>query len=196
MLRSRGNDVLDRGESDSTRTPRHEARRRNGPAHAGDDTDGASGIAVLGLGNTLLSDDGAGVRVVALLQQAEELPGDVTLLDGGTLSFTLLETITGAAGLLVIDAAHMALPAGEVRCLEDAAMDRFLARPGQGSVHEVSLAELLDMARLQDRLPARRALVAIQPANLDWGTAPTPPVAAALPRAAALARARIDSWLP
>lgn len=188
--------MLDPGESDTTGAPKQGARRRNGLAHADDDTDGASGIAVLGLGNTLLSDDGAGVRVVTLLHQADDLPGDVTLLDGGTLSFTLLETITGAAGLLVIDAAHMALPAGEVRCFEDAAMDRFLARPGQGSVHEVSLAELLDMARLQDRLPARRALVAIQPASLDWGTAPTEPVAAALPGAAAVARARIDSWLP
>lgn len=188
--------MLDRGDPDKAQTPGRGVRRRTGAAQRGNGIAEARGIAVLGLGNTLLTDDGAGVRVIALLQQAEDLPGDVALLDGGTLSFTLLAAITDAAGLLVIDAAHMGLPPGVVRCFEEGAMDRFLTRPGQGSVHEVGLSELLDMARLQDRLPARRALVAIQPASLDWGDAPTSAVAAALPYAAARARARIDSWLP
>lgn len=158
------------------------------------DIAGAHDFVILGLGNTLLTDDGAGVRVIDLLQQAEDLPADITLLDAGTLSFTLLGVITDAAGLLVVDAAHMGLPPGEVRCFEEEAMDRFLVRPGQGSVHVVGLSELLDMARLQGRLPARRALVAIQPASIDWGDAPTAAVAAALPHAAACARARVESW--
>jgi hydrogenase maturation protease len=152
-------------------------------------------ILVLGLGNTLLTDDGAGVQVVMRLQQASDIPDRVSLIDGGTLSFSLLSDITDATGLVVVDAARMGLPPGTVRCFEDEAMDRFLIRNGQCSVHEVGLAEVLDMARLQDGLPARRALVAIQPGSLEWGPEPTAAVAAALPHATACVRFRIGAWL-
>lgn len=152
-------------------------------------------ILVLGLGNTLMRDDGIGVHVVTRLQQSGDLPDRVSLLDGGTLSFSLLNDITDAAALLVVDAARMDLPAGTVRCFEGEAMDRFLTRNGQCSVHEVSLAELLGMARLQDRLPSRRTLVAVQPGNLGWGSQPSPAVHAALPEAAACVRARTEAWL-
>ena len=44
---------------------------------------------ILGIGNTLLSDEGVGVRMLDHLQDHHpELP-DVDYLDGGTLSFTL-----------------------------------------------------------------------------------------------------------
>jgi hydrogenase maturation protease len=152
-------------------------------------------ILVLGLGNTLLTDDGAGVLVVMRLQQAANVPDRVSLLDGGTLSFSLLSDITDATGLVVVDAARMGLPPGTVRCFEDDSMDRFLLRNGQCSVHEVGLAELLDMARLQDCLPVRRALVAVQPGSTEWGPEPTAAVAAALPRAMACVRSRVDAWL-
>lgn len=167
-----------------------------GPSrHPAGETAGPPDILVLGLGNALLTDDGAGVLVVEQLQQSREIPGEVTLIDGGTLSFSLLAAITDTSGLVVVDAAHMRLPPGAVRCFRGATMDRFLTRSGQSSVHEVGLSELLDMARLQDRLPARRALVAIQPENIGWGPGPTGSVAAALPRAMACVQARIKTWL-
>jgi hydrogenase maturation protease len=48
-------------------------------------------------------------------------------------------------------------------------------------VHEPSLSDLLDMARLTDSLPARRALVGIEPEIVDWGDCLTPSVEAAVP---------------
>jgi len=44
---------------------------------------------VLGFGNVLLSDDGAGVRLVELLR-AQASPGTADFVDGGTLGFSLL----------------------------------------------------------------------------------------------------------
>jgi hydrogenase maturation protease len=72
-------------------------------------------------------------------------------------------------------------------------MDRFLGRPRR-SPHEVGLLDLLTIADLAGHLPARRALVGIQPQRVDWGEAPTAPVAAAIPRACDLVRELIAQW--
>lgn len=165
-----------------------------GPAQESGEGGVDRSIVVLGIGNTLLTDDGAGVGVVARLQEAQDLPATVSLVDGGTLSFSLLADITDADSLIVVDAVQMNAPAGRVRCFVDAEMDRFLARGGNCSVHEVGLCELFGMARLQDRLPRRRALVAIQPERIEWGAAPSPAVGAALAEAADRVRALIRGW--
>ena len=52
-------------------------------------------------------------------------------------------------------------------------MDRFLGSHRKSSVHEVSLMDLMAIARLAEALPARRALIGIQPEYLDWSDAPT-----------------------
>jgi hydrogenase maturation protease len=151
---------------------------------------------VLGLGNTLLGDEGAGVHAVRhLAAQAPMLP-DVDYLDGGTLSFTLAGAIEDADHLIVIDAAELHAAPGTVRVFEGAAMDEFLGKNRKASVHEVSLMDLLVIARLTDSLPARRALIGIQPQYLDWADAPTPAVAQAIPAACAAALGLLRGWRP
>jgi len=150
---------------------------------------------VLGVGNTLLTDEGAGVHVVELLaREHPDLPG-VTYLDGGTLSFTLAGPIEDADVLVVVDAAELGAAPGTVRVFEGEEMDRLLGR-AKLSVHEVSLVDLMDIARLTGHLPERRALVGIQPAELGWGDQPSPSVAAAIPQAAAAVVALVRGWQP
>lgn len=148
---------------------------------------------VLGIGNTLLSDEGIGVHVIQYLQQRYPPPPGITYLDGGTLSFTLAGAIQDAARLIVVDAAELKAAPGTVRVLTDAHMDHFLGS-GRRSVHEVGLVDLLNIARLTDTLPARRALVGIQPQELGWGEAPSGPVAAAIPVAAGRVLQLIRTW--
>ncbi|MEK7815684.1 MAG: HyaD/HybD family hydrogenase maturation endopeptidase [Pseudomonadota bacterium] len=149
---------------------------------------------VLGMGNTLLQDDGAGVHAVRRLQeQAGDLSG-TEFLDVGTLSFTLAAVIEDAEKLIIIDAAKMQQAPGTVQVFEGEEMDRFLNRQRRLSVHEVSLVDLLAIARLTGLLPARRALIGIEPQSLDWGDAPTAPVAQAIPHAGAAALELIERW--
>jgi len=149
---------------------------------------------VLGMGNTLLQDDGAGVHVVRRLRtQTGEMPG-VEFLDAGTLSFTLAAAVEEADRLIVIDAARMGRPPGTVQVFEDGDMDRFLHGNRRLSVHEVSLVDLLAIARLTGLLPARRALVGIEPVSLGWGEAPSVPVAQAVSAAADAVLALIEQW--
>jgi hydrogenase maturation protease len=148
---------------------------------------------VLGIGNTLLTDEGIGIHVIHHLEAVHPDRPDVTLIDGGTLSFTLAEVVATHPRLIVVDAAYTGSDPGTVSCFEGAAMDRYL-KGNRKSVHEVGLTDLLDIARLSDCYPKSRALVGIEPHSLDWGEQPTPPVAAAIPRAAAEVWRLIGQW--
>jgi len=148
---------------------------------------------ILGIGNTLLSDEGIGLHVLTELQNKYPDIKGVEYLDGGTLSFSLAGWIEDSDRLIVIDAANFHQSPGTVRCLHNEEMDRFLGLPKR-SVHEVSLLDLLDIARLTECLPEPRALVGIQAEKIDWGEFPSPVVAAAIPDAIAEIEKLLIAW--
>ena len=149
---------------------------------------------VLGVGNTLLTDEGIGVHVVERLRHGCAALAGVELLDGGTLSFTLAGAMAEADQLIVIDAAELHSPPGTLSLFRDEEMDHYLGHGKRRSVHEVSLIDLLAIAHLTDDLPPRRALIGIQPRDIDWGDAPTPEVAAAIPQACDMTLDLIREW--
>ena len=136
---------------------------------------------VLGLGNTLLSDDGVGIYAMNELQKKWQHHDAIEFIDGGTLSFTLTDVLYEADNLIVIDAAQLSAAPGEVRVFKNEAMDNFVRNGKCSSVHEVSLSELMDMARLLETLPGRRVLLGVQPEKIDWGDQPTVSVKNAIP---------------
>ena len=128
-------------------------------------------ILVLGLGNTLLRDDGIGVHVVNALQL--NLPSDspdhprVKCVEGGTLGLSLLGELDNISGFIAVDAAQIDAPPGTVRLFENEHMDAQLSGRKSTS-HEVALADLMDTALLTGIRPDKRALLAIQPETTDW----------------------------
>jgi hydrogenase maturation protease len=150
-------------------------------------------LLVLGIGNTLLGDDGFGIRAMEHLRARSDPPG-ASYVDGGTLSFSLLGHLEHADALLVIDAAELEAAPGTVRAFEAESMDRFLSSSRRRSVHEVGLCDLLDMARLLGCLPPLRALVCVQPGNTGWSDSLSAPIADALPAANAQATSILARW--
>jgi len=148
---------------------------------------------VLGIGNTLLSDEGLGIHLLHYLQAQNPTHPGVTWLDGGTLSFTLAPDIEDHENLIVLDAAQLNEPPGTVKLLEGSAMDRFIGH-GNRSVHEVGLVDLMAIARLQDHLPRQRALLGIQPAELGWGELPSKVVSRVIPDAASQVMDLLYRW--
>ena len=153
----------------------------------------AENTLVLGIGNSLLSDEGLGIRMLDYLRRHfPELP-NVTYLDGGTLSFTLAPWIEEADRLIVIDAAELKAAPGTIKVFEGEEMDRFSCKTKR-SVHEVSLGDLLAIAHLTGFLPENRILLAIQPQKIDWGTCLSNPVKRALPLAAERITRQLHEW--
>lgn len=153
---------------------------------------------VLGIGNVLLTDDGAGVHAARrlaerLAAQPFSTQSDIRVLDGGTLSFTLAPLIADTERLIILDAMELGEPAGTVQCFLGAAVDRLLGRAGL-TVHEVGLRDVLAIARLADALPRERALIGVQPACIDWGPEPSERVAAALDRLVDMTLDLLGTW--
>ena len=152
-----------------------------------------SGTLVLGVGNTILTDEGVGPWVVERLRALNPDAPGITWMDGGTLSFSIAASVEDAEYLIVVDATELKAEPGTVKVFVDEDMDRMLGGHGR-SIHEVGLMDLLNIARLTERLPQHRALVGIQPGVVDWGTEPTPAVGAAMPAAARAVADLIRQW--
>jgi hydrogenase maturation protease len=149
-------------------------------------------IAVVGIGNSLLTDDGAGIHTLERFAQENDDDG-ICCLDGGTVGLALLDRLANLSGLVALDAMKLGKEPGAVTVLQGEDMDSHL-RNQHGSVHEVGLSDLMDALRLSGQLPANRALIGIEPEDMDWGTEPTATVAAAIPQAAALTHDLVRAW--
>jgi hydrogenase maturation protease len=99
---------------------------------------------VLGLGNTILSDEGVGVHVVRRLSQLD-LPPHVECLDGGTGGFVLLEPLQLADRIIMIDASADSSPIGTVtRTTPRFSRDY----PPTLTAHDIGIKDLLDVFHL------------------------------------------------
>jgi hydrogenase maturation protease len=136
---------------------------------------------VLGVGNLLLSDEGAGLRVVERLVTTYQIPKEVQALDGGTLGLDLLHYLERAEGqpvdnLLVVDAVEMGEQPGALVRLEGDEVPSFLSV--KMSPHQIGIPDMLFAAKLRDLYPPNVVLWGVQPGCLEIGLDLSPPVAA------------------
>ena len=139
-------------------------------------------VLVMGVGNTLLQDDGVGVRITELLRSIKPAQDQVAYIDGGTIGLSLLPCIEEADALIIVDAAEMNSPPGTIRVFHGAEIEQQVSGRKR-SVHEVAISDLLSAATLRGTCPERLALVAIQPGSTELGLEPTAAVLAAIPSA-------------
>ena len=135
-------------------------------------------ILVLGLGNTIMTDDGFGVEVVTMLSSRYHFQGPVKILDGGTLGLDLLPHLEEIESLLIIDALDMRAESGKIFRLEGDEVPRAFA--SKLSVHQMGLQDLLAVAELQGHVPRNLVVWGVQPECIEMGTEMTATVAAAV----------------
>jgi hydrogenase maturation protease len=133
-----------------------------------------SKVAVIGLGNLLLRDEGLGVHAVEALEKNYLFPEEVRLIDGGTLGLDLLPLIEGMEKILFLDAADLKREPGDITVVEDREIPSFLEP--KLSFHHVGLADLLFASRLVGNPPAKVVLVGMQPETMEMGLELSAPV--------------------
>ena len=132
---------------------------------------------VLGIGNTIMADEGAGVRCIEWL--AGRLPDDVLAVDGGTSTNELLEDLESADLLIIVDASVTREPPGTILRLEG---DRIpSAFSNKLSPHQHGINDVLANLALLDRSPRRLVLFGIAPSKVELGMELSPEVAAVIP---------------
>ncbi len=138
-------------------------------------------ILVLGLGNRLRGDDGAGPAVIEVLSRMD-LPPQVKLIDGGTPGLETVLLLQGYGRAILVDAADMGLVPGTWRRFTpDTAEIKRSETAMNGTLHAAGLSEALALARALDLLPETLVIYGIQPKRLGWSSGLTEPLRAALP---------------
>ena len=147
---------------------------------------------VLGIGNTILSDEGFGVRVVEYLQKNFTFPENVNLIDGGTLGVELTHFVTGTQRLLIIDSIDGGVAPGTTFHLRDDEIHAHFAQ--KISAHEVGIQDVLTMLELSGKKIPRVELIGAQPFSLEAGVELTEPMKKLVPIFADKADEILRSW--
>ncbi len=125
-------------------------------------------VIVIGLGNTLMSDEGAGVRVVQrLLDFAGRFPL-VDFVDAGTGGMSILHLIRGKDKAIFIDCARMGEKPGSIRKFTPQELKSTKALAHQ-SLHEADLIKIIAMAGQLGQCPAEIIIFGIEPQAVKPG---------------------------
>jgi len=167
-------------------------RRRTGAAEgSGMNPDGGGAVAVLGMGNLIYSDDGAGLRALWALEKDPGLPPGVDLVDGSAAGLPVISLIEKAERLLVLDAVNVGAEPGAVIKLGEGDLREI---SGGAHVHELGLPDLVSALRLLGRMPEQLVLLGIQAGSVALGTELTPAVEAGIPRLVAESLGLLAEW--
>jgi hydrogenase maturation protease len=147
---------------------------------------------VLGLGNPLMGDDGAGLAALEVLRRRYNFGAGVELEDGGALGLALLPLVEDAGSLLVLDAVRLGGRPGTTVVREGHEIPRCFSLVL--SPHQSGFRETLALAGLRGNLPPRLALVGVEVAGAEYAEPLSLDVQRALPAMVAAAVARLKSW--
>jgi hydrogenase maturation protease len=148
---------------------------------------------ILGIGNKVLSDDAAGLRVVRHIQKNYPNLDEVLVVDGSNIRYELTAVLESADNFIVVDATKLDQPPGTITTFLGSDMDTVLKSPGRNA-NEMALAEMMKIASLARQLPVNRALIAVEPKKITWGNRLSASVNKTIPIIAEQAIRLMNQW--
>lgn len=124
-------------------------------------------VLVLGIGNLVMSDDGAGVRVVQKLMESYRFPDNVKVIDGGTLGLDLLPMLENVTNLILLDAVNTGDSPGTLVRLHGEELP--IALDTKVSPHQMGLKDLLAVSELMGHKPDEMVLIGVQAGSVEMG---------------------------
>jgi hydrogenase maturation protease len=142
--------------------------------------DGKTKTLILGMGNSLLSDDGVGLCVVAELKNRLSEP-EITVMETGVAGLSLLDLLVGYERAIIVDAIQtVGGKAGQIYRLDPKAFDTALHT---ASAHGIDFTTALEFGKkLGLPLPREIAIFAIEASDVStFSEECTPEVTQAIP---------------
>ena len=136
-------------------------------------------VLVIGVGNELRGDDGAGVEVVRRLSERAGQAG----IEVGEHPYEpsgLLDAWQGRDAVVLVDTMHSGAPPGTIRRF-DASAEPLAALHGSSSTHAFGLDEAIELGRALDRLPRRVIVFAVEGRTFEAGTGLSDEVKSVIP---------------
>jgi hydrogenase maturation protease len=149
-------------------------------------------ILILGVGNLLLGDEGVGVHV-AQRMMAMAMPPEVQVVEGGTDGFGLVNVITEADRMILIDAVKGGGQPGSIYRFE---IEDCPPYPDifKTSVHQISILEVINLSSLIGATP-RTTIIGIEPACVEMGMELSPQIEAKIPRIIQMVTEEVEASL-
>ena len=150
-----------------------------------------SKTAIIGIGNILMSDDGAGVRVLEYLD-GQGLPEGAVIIELAAGGMALLHHLEKYDRVIIADAVDFGGTPGEIRVFSP---DEVTTIKTVGySLHDLDILKVLELSKKLGTLPGVVVVAAVQPARLEMGEGLTSDVEGALPELARKIVALARSW--
>jgi len=144
---------------------------------------------VLGIGNTILTDEAAGVRAALALEQAYKVPANVQVIDGGTSGMEMIEDLSNLDFLIVLDVVKTGAVPGTVVKIAGDEIPIFFRQ--KLSPHQIALPDVLASLELLDTMPKEIIVLGIEPISLELGMEMTPTIAEKVPVLVGMAAAEL-----
>jgi len=149
-------------------------------------------IAVIGIGNLLMQDEGVGVHLVNALSQKYYFEPQILLIDGGTTGTDLLSYFAENSHILLLDAVNFHKEPGFIGSYEN---DEILTRLNTKlSLHHLGLTDVLSTNKLLGVRPEQTFLLGIQPERMEVGMELTETIISRLPRMEEIALKKLSEW--
>lgn len=149
-------------------------------------------ITILGIGNTLYTDEGLGVHALSPLEEIYGMDEQVKLVDGSTDGMSLLGPVEDTDYLIVIDAINAGKDGGSIIELYG---DDIPAYYGvKMSIHQLGFQEVLLASKLREKFPKHIVMIGMQPTSLELGIGLSETNAAKLPELVKLVQQQVNNW--
>jgi len=119
---------------------------------------------IIGTGNILMADEGFGPYIITELE-AERLPEGVDLLDAGTATLDIADTLSGYERLIIIDTIKAGGAPGKI--YKFSPEDIRQKSQTQFSLHQSTLLDTINMLRLTKDAPVDITIFAIEPEDVS-----------------------------
>ncbi len=150
-------------------------------------------IKIIGIGNTLFTDEGVGVHLLEYLRKVLPESENLEIIEGATDGIKLLQPVEESDYLIFLDAINAGKEPGTVIVLKDDEVPRYFGV--KMSVHQMGLQDIVNAAYLRDSLPEEMYLIGIQPESLEVGFEVTECVAKKIPELVELVVNQVEIWM-
>ncbi|MFH0904214.1 MAG: hydrogenase maturation protease [Methanobacteriota archaeon] len=125
-------------------------------------------IVIIGVGNLLMGDDGIGV-ITAWALMKEKLPDNVSVFDGATRAFDVLEYMDGADKAVIVDAYRKNGEPGSIYKFEFNPKNEIQDEAFNLSMHDINFLDALKAGREIYDLPSEIVIIGVEPQTLECG---------------------------
>lgn len=124
-------------------------------------------VAVLGIGNLLMGDEGFGVHVIRHLEQAYAFPDEVQLHDTGTAAIYLAPVLEASNWVMVVDVIKSDKQPGTLEFLNGSINPKNIQ--SSMSPHQIGILEIIDICRLRGKAPEKVEFLCVVPRKIAPG---------------------------